>query len=102
MIKIANYKDNNKVSVLIVGAGPAGLAVREELRRAGVPNIVIDNNSHIGGQLKAPIAGNTRWCRVKNAGWLVLSSTEKIRFQSRPETKYSGPKFNSTGLPSSR
>ena len=41
-----------KTSVAIIGAGPAGLAVREELRKAGVDNLVIDNNSHIGGQFR--------------------------------------------------
>jgi glycine/D-amino acid oxidase-like deaminating enzyme/Fe-S-cluster-containing hydrogenase component 2 len=39
-----------KTTVAIIGAGPAGLAVREELNRAGVQNLVIDNNSKIGGQ----------------------------------------------------
>ena len=39
-----------KTVVAIVGAGPAGLAVREELDRAGIPNLVIDNNTRIGGQ----------------------------------------------------
>ena len=41
-----------KTTVAIVGAGPAGLAVREELRKAGVDNLVIDNNSSIGGQFR--------------------------------------------------
>jgi hypothetical protein len=36
--------------VAIIGAGPAGLAAREELNRHGVDNIVIDNNDRIGGQ----------------------------------------------------
>ncbi len=39
-----------KTTVAIIGAGPAGLAVREELNKAGINNIVIDNNSKIGGQ----------------------------------------------------
>ena len=39
-----------KTTVAIVGAGPAGLAVREELRKAGIDNIVLDNNDKIGGQ----------------------------------------------------
>jgi glycine/D-amino acid oxidase-like deaminating enzyme/Fe-S-cluster-containing hydrogenase component 2 len=39
-----------KTRVAIVGAGPAGLAAREELNRHGVENIVIDNNDQIGGQ----------------------------------------------------
>ncbi|MEE4213918.1 MAG: FAD-dependent oxidoreductase [Bacteroidales bacterium] len=36
--------------VVIIGAGPAGLAAREVLNQHGVRNIVIDNNDHIGGQ----------------------------------------------------
>ena len=39
-----------RTTVAIIGAGPAGLAVREVLRGAGVDNIVIDNNSTVGGQ----------------------------------------------------
>ncbi|MEZ5084352.1 MAG: 2Fe-2S iron-sulfur cluster-binding protein, partial [Bacteroidales bacterium] len=39
-----------KTSVVIIGAGPAGLAVREELNKLNVDNIVIDNNDKIGGQ----------------------------------------------------
>lgn len=40
----------HKTTVAIIGAGPAGLAAREVLNQAEVPNIIIDNNSHIGGQ----------------------------------------------------
>lgn len=39
-----------RTKVAIIGAGPAGLAAREELNKQGVDNIVIDNNSQIGGQ----------------------------------------------------
>lgn len=39
-----------KTVVAIIGAGPAGLAVREELNARGIPNLVIDNNARIGGQ----------------------------------------------------
>ena len=41
-----------KTTVAIIGAGPAGLAVREELRKAGVDNLVLDNNGSIGGQFR--------------------------------------------------
>ena len=41
-----------KTTVAIIGAGPAGLAVREELRKAGIDNLVIDNNRSIGGQFR--------------------------------------------------
>lgn len=39
-----------RATVAIVGAGPAGLAARETLNRHGVDNILIDNNSRVGGQ----------------------------------------------------
>ncbi|MDR1005895.1 MAG: FAD-dependent oxidoreductase [Bacteroidales bacterium] len=39
-----------KTRVVIIGAGPAGLAVRETLNKFGVANIVIDSNDRIGGQ----------------------------------------------------
>lgn len=39
-----------KTSVVIIGAGPAGLAAREELNKHNISNIVIDNNTKIGGQ----------------------------------------------------
>jgi len=40
----------HKTSVAIIGAGPAGLACREELLKHGIDTIVIDNNDKIGGQ----------------------------------------------------
>jgi len=39
-----------KTRVAIIGAGPAGLACREELNKFEISNIVIDNNDRIGGQ----------------------------------------------------
>ncbi len=39
-----------KTAVVIIGAGPAGLAAREVLNKHNVDNIVIDNNDKIGGQ----------------------------------------------------
>ena len=39
-----------KTSVVIIGAGPAGLACREILNESNIPNIVIDSNAQIGGQ----------------------------------------------------
>lgn len=39
-----------KTTVAIIGAGPAGLACREQLNKFGIDNLVIDNNSTIGGQ----------------------------------------------------
>jgi glycine/D-amino acid oxidase-like deaminating enzyme/Fe-S-cluster-containing hydrogenase component 2/ferredoxin len=39
-----------KTDVVIVGAGPAGLATREILNSHGINNIVVDSNSEIGGQ----------------------------------------------------
>ena len=39
-----------KTTVAIIGAGPAGLACREQLNAFGIDNLVIDNNARIGGQ----------------------------------------------------
>jgi NADPH-dependent 2,4-dienoyl-CoA reductase/sulfur reductase-like enzyme/ferredoxin len=39
-----------KTSVVIIGAGPAGLACREILNESNIPNIVVDSNAQIGGQ----------------------------------------------------
>ncbi len=39
-----------KTKVAIIGAGPAGLATREKLNEHNVDNIVLDNNTQIGGQ----------------------------------------------------
>lgn len=39
-----------RTTVAIIGAGPAGLAAREELMKHNVPCLVIDNNEKIGGQ----------------------------------------------------
>ena len=49
------YKDQEavkvyKTDVVIIGAGPAGLACREELNKHNISNLVIDNNDKIGGQ----------------------------------------------------
>ncbi len=48
-----HHEDGNRVyktTVVIIGAGPAGLACREELNKHGIENIVVDNNDQIGGQ----------------------------------------------------
>ena len=39
-----------KTKVVIIGAGPAGLACREKLNELGIDNLVIDSNASIGGQ----------------------------------------------------
>ena len=39
-----------QTTVAIIGAGPSGLAARETLLQQGIPVVVIDNNSDVGGQ----------------------------------------------------
>ncbi|MEF9986785.1 MAG: FAD-dependent oxidoreductase [Bacteroidales bacterium] len=46
----SHKRNTYKTTVAIIGAGPSGLAVREELNKAGIDNFLIDNNSSIGGQ----------------------------------------------------
>jgi glycine/D-amino acid oxidase-like deaminating enzyme/Fe-S-cluster-containing hydrogenase component 2 len=53
--EIVEYKKEKsikiyKTQVVIIGAGPAGLAAREELNKHNISNIVVDNNDKIGGQ----------------------------------------------------
>lgn len=48
--KVPERKKILRTTVVIIGAGPAGLAVREEFNKYGVDNIVLDNNDKIGGQ----------------------------------------------------
>ncbi|MDP4266421.1 MAG: FAD-dependent oxidoreductase [Bacteroidota bacterium] len=52
VISYENNRNNKvyKTKVLIIGAGPAGLAVREKLDYFNVDNIVIDSNEKLGGQ----------------------------------------------------
>ena len=46
----ANALKIYKTTVAIIGAGPAGLACREQLQKFGIDCLVIDNNARIGGQ----------------------------------------------------
>ncbi|HPS28197.1 MAG TPA: 2Fe-2S iron-sulfur cluster-binding protein, partial [Bacteroidales bacterium] len=48
--EIQKPHDVYKTEVVIIGAGPAGLACREQLNKHAVSNIVLDNNDKIGGQ----------------------------------------------------
>lgn len=49
-VKTGKAVNVHKTKVAIIGAGPAGLACREELLKRNIDNIVIDNNDKIGGQ----------------------------------------------------
>lgn len=49
-VELQEKKKVLRTTVVIIGAGPAGLAVREEFNKYGVDNIVLDNNDKIGGQ----------------------------------------------------
>ncbi len=40
-----------KVSVLVIGGGPAGLAAAIELGRHGVDTLIVDDKDHLGGKL---------------------------------------------------
>ena len=53
-----------KTQVAIIGAGPAGLACREQLNNFGITNLVIDNNSRIGGQFNMQTHQSSAACVV--------------------------------------
>ncbi|MBN2315379.1 MAG: 4Fe-4S dicluster domain-containing protein [Sedimentisphaerales bacterium] len=50
MIKATNYKDNNNVSVLVVGAGPAGLAAAIQLKtnKPDLDVCVVEKSAEVG------------------------------------------------------
>ncbi len=49
---ISDYADGNASSVVIVGAGPAGLTAAYELSKAGVPVTVLEKDTQVGGLAK--------------------------------------------------
>jgi NADPH-dependent 2,4-dienoyl-CoA reductase/sulfur reductase-like enzyme/bacterioferritin-associated ferredoxin len=85
--------------VIIVGSGPAGLAAADILSGYGRRVLVIDENSHIGGQLlRTPLyatgkrfepdrtkrAGGRLMARLKRAGVQVLSDTQVLGIYPGP------------------
>ena len=82
-----NIKRSSAVSVIVVGAGFAGLAAADELARAGVEVEVLEARDRVGGRVwSVPFAGavvergaefilpgRTRWCsRPRSASGLAL------------------------------
>lgn len=59
-------KDGNNRTVVIVGAGPAGLTAAEILGERGFKVILFEKNSYVGGQVKLgsipPKKDKIRWC----------------------------------------
>ena len=81
----AKQKKIHKTTVAIIGAGPAGLAVREALNKAGVDNLVIDNNSKIGGQFKMQTHQFFFFEKEKKFGGMAAIATGRSRH--RPATR---------------
>lgn len=52
MIKSAVPAGNADLSVIVVGAGPAGLAAGYRLKKAGAQVIVLDQSGEVGGKIK--------------------------------------------------
>jgi hypothetical protein len=79
---VVEYKHDDpvwvyKTQVVIVGAGPAGLAVREELNKHGVENIVIDNNDRLAGSLPCKPTSFSFLRKRKNLAACVGSTLPK-------------------------
>lgn len=68
-----------KTDILIVGAGPAGLAAAASAASCGARVDVIDDNFHSGGQIWRGGAGNHKDPRA-SALWQSLSECKNVRF----------------------
>ena len=68
-----------KTEVAIIGAGPAGLACREQLNKFGIPNIVIDNNDAWPPRI---------WRTAASSSWMPTSlSWPRARSRSCPPSR---------------
>ncbi|MDQ2842966.1 MAG: NAD(P)/FAD-dependent oxidoreductase [Acidobacteriota bacterium] len=82
MISAADPKHEGR-QVLIVGAGPAGIAAAIRAMESGASVTVIDDNSNPGGQIWR--AGNQQRSDNQSAAWLTQFEKAKIEFLSNAQ-----------------
>ena len=78
-------RDGNGRTVVIVGAGPAGLSAAETLGRRGFKPIVLEKQPEAGGQLqlanKPPLKDKINWC-IEDLVTAALHNGAEIRYNT--------------------
>lgn len=78
-------RDGNGRTVVIVGAGPAGLSAAETFGKRGFKPIVLEKQSEAGGQLqlanKPPLKDKINWC-IEDLSTAALKNGAEIRYNT--------------------
>jgi len=77
---------NLSFDIVVIGAGPAGLAAATAAARAGHRVALLDDNQHVGGQIWRSAAGASRITHVKDP----IKTRSIGRFEASGATLYSG------------
>ena len=59
--------------VVIMGAGPAGLTAAYELSKHGMPSVILEANSMVGGIARRPST------RATSSTWAAIASSPRLR-----------------------
>lgn len=78
-------RDGNSRTVVIVGAGPAGLSAAETLGKRGFKPIILEKQAEAGGQLqlanKPPLKEKINWC-IEDLVTAALHNGAEIRYNT--------------------
>lgn len=78
-------RDGNGRTVVIVGAGPAGLSAAETLGKRGFKPIVLEKQANAGGQLqlanKPPLKDKINWC-IEDLVTAAVKNGAEIRYNT--------------------
>lgn len=78
-------RDGNGRTVVVVGAGPAGLSAAETLGKRGFKPIVLEKQAQAGGQLqlanKPPLKDKINWC-IEDLVTAALHNGAEIRYNT--------------------
>src|ERR1700727_423914 len=74
---------NHAFDVIVVGAGPAGLAAATSAASAGRKVAVLDDNPHVGGQIWRAGAGNSSPDRAKEQAVAAFKASGAELFAGR-------------------
>src|SRR5918999_5486854 len=86
-MKVRNGMASQEVDVLVVGAGPAGLAAAATLRRYGVEVLVLERKERLSSHPRATVV-STRSMELLRSWGLE----DEIRSGGMPEVEWLGPR----------